>query len=112
MRRGWASRLQSPARAPARRMATRFLRYKLATTSVGLLSFVLILGIVELAIEAGLLDQYVVPRPSAVLVSFARLVSEEQAASRIVRTLGSTLLASFVAVSVGIPVGFILQRYR
>ncbi|MDQ0304854.1 ABC transporter permease [Ancylobacter polymorphus] len=78
----------------------------------GLASVAIFLGCVELLLTFGLLNQFVIPFPSAVLGSFGRLFAEEQLFHRLVLT-GTEALAASVLVSLfGISIGVLLHRCR
>src|SRR5882757_1154483 len=78
----------------------------------GLLTVALFLGIVELLLLVGVLNQFVIPFPSDVLGSFARLFAEEQLLNRLMLTGAEALAASVLVSVVGVSIGVLLYKVR
>jgi NitT/TauT family transport system permease protein len=77
---------------------------------VGLSSLVLVLAAVELLIRIGLINRYIVPLPSDVAASFARVIVEEDILHRFLIT-GWEALASGVLLTVfGVAFGVLFHR--
>lgn len=77
-------------------------------TGIGVL---LALGVaLQLAIQADLISEFVVPRPSEMMASLPRLVAEENVAGRFAITAGETLAAGTMALLLGLPLGWLLHR--
>jgi NitT/TauT family transport system permease protein len=70
-----------------------------------------ILGALELMIEADWISAYLVPAPSAVLLSFGRVITEEHIPQRFLLTAGEGLGAGFLLAAVGISLGVFLHRF-
>lgn len=68
-------------------------------------------ALLELGIDAGVVDEYTVPRPSAVLASLPRLFAEEHVARRFLITAGETLGAGLLALMAGLAFGIVLFRF-
>ncbi|WP_332697165.1 ABC transporter permease [Bosea sp. (in: a-proteobacteria)] len=78
----------------------------------GLATLGLVLGVVEILLRLQILNQFVIPLPSAVLGSFGRLFSEEELAHRLLLTGAEALTASVLVSVVGIGLGMLLYRFR
>ncbi len=78
----------------------------------GLATVALVLCGVELLLYAGLLNQFVIPFPSAVIGSFGRLFSEEQLAHRLFVTGSEAVAASLLVIIVGVGFGIFLHERR
>lgn len=70
------------------------------------------LGLVEWLLRIGVLNQFVIPFPSSVLLSFPRLFAEEQLLHRLLLTGMEALIASLLVISFAIGIGMFLHRYR
>lgn len=64
----------------------------------------------QLAIQADVISEYVLPLPSDILASLPRLVTEEGVLGRFAITAGETLAAGTLALLVGLPLGWLLHR--
>ncbi len=74
-----------------------------------------ILGVgvlVEALIRTGILNRFVVPLPSQVIVAIPRVVAEESVPHRFWQTTLEALWASAMLVVVGIGIGMLLFRFR
>jgi NitT/TauT family transport system permease protein len=78
---------------------------------VGAATLLGLLVLLELAIRADLVDRYVVPPPSDVLMSFGRIVAEEDIPHRFAQTALEGLGAAVLIALVGIPAGLLLYRH-
>lgn len=67
---------------------------------------------VEFMLHIEMLNQFVIPFPSAVILSFGRLFAEEQLLHRLLITGAEALVASLLVVAFSIGVGILLHRYR
>lgn len=65
-------------------------------------------ALLELGIDAGVVDEYTVPRSSAVLASLPRLFAEEHVARRFLITAGGMLGAGLLALATGLAFGIVL----
>jgi len=70
------------------------------------------LAVIEVLIRAGFINQFIVPRPSVVLLSFERVIVEEQILPRFFLTTGEALGAGLLITSIGVPLGVLMQRVR
>jgi len=78
----------------------------------GMSCVVLFLCVVELLLDAGFLNKFVIPYPSAVLGSFWRLFEEEELLHRLLVTAAEALTASLLVITVGVSAGIFLHRQR
>ena len=62
-------------------------------TLVGVLTLVVLFAVIEALIRAGLINQYIVPPPSQILLAFPRMVTEEHILDRFLTTAGEAALA-------------------
>jgi NitT/TauT family transport system permease protein len=67
---------------------------------------------VEVLIRAGAINPFIVPRPSAVMQSFGRIIAEEHVLTRFLLTCREAFAAAILVALVGIPVGVLLHRVR
>jgi NitT/TauT family transport system permease protein len=76
----------------------------------GLATVIGVFALLEAALRAGLLNRYIVPLPSEVLVSFERVVMEEHIPQRFAQTLGEAFAAGLLASVFGFLIGVALYR--
>jgi NitT/TauT family transport system permease protein len=76
----------------------------------GLATLIGIFAVLEALLRAGLLNRYIIPLPSEVLLSFGRVIAEEDIPHRFTQTLGEAAAAGFLAASVGFLLGVLLYR--
>jgi NitT/TauT family transport system permease protein len=77
----------------------------------GIFTAVAALLVLELLIDADWVNAYLVPPPSAVLLSFGRMITEEHIAERFLLTAAEALGTGLLLVAVGIPLGLLLHRF-
>ncbi|RIX98221.1 ABC transporter permease subunit [Aureimonas flava] len=77
---------------------------------VGLAGFVGAVVLIELLIRIGIINGYVVPLPSSVIVALGRVVTEEGIVPRFFLTAGESLMAGLLVAAIGIPIGILLFR--
>jgi NitT/TauT family transport system permease protein len=90
------------------RMLQRMIRFLPALTGVFTAGAALLA--LELLIDADWINAYLVPPPSAVLLSFARVIAEEHIAERFLLTSAEALGTGLLLAVVGIPLGLLLFR--
>jgi NitT/TauT family transport system permease protein len=78
--------------------------------STGLFTAGAVLVVLELLIDADWINAYLVPPPSAVLLSFTRLVAEEHVGERFLLTSAEALSTGLLLAAAGIPLGLLLYR--
>ena len=79
---------------------------------VGFGTIVLILGAAEILIRIGAINRYIVPLPSEVVASFARVIVEEDILRRFLLTAWECLAAGVLLTVFGIAIGVLLHRVR
>ena len=79
---------------------------------VGFGTLVLALAALEALIAAGVINGFVVPRPTQVAAAIPRIVAEENVVHRFGQTLLEVLWASLLLAVVGIALGMLLYRFR
>jgi NitT/TauT family transport system permease protein len=85
-------------------------RLALRPAVVGLASFAAVVVLVEILIRVGLINRFIVPLPSAIILSFWRVITEEHVLSRFLLTAGEALSAALLITAVGVPTGVVMQR--
>ncbi len=96
------------AAAPAKRSTAR----GYAPAAVGLGSLVAFLLAVELLIQTGMLNRFIIPPPSEIIGSFGRVIVEEHVFSRFLLTLGECLTAGVMLTVFGIAGGVLMHRFK
>ena len=91
----------------ATRMASRN-----CARAVGAASIVAAVALVEVLIGAGVINAFVVPRPTQILLAIPRIVVEEHVLHRFSQTAQEVLWASLLIAVVGIALGMLLFRFR
>jgi len=79
---------------------------------VGLATLGLFFGLTEMLLRLQVLNQFVIPLPSAVFGSFGRLFAEEELLHRLMLTGAEALAASVLVSIVGMGFGMLLYRFR
>ena len=77
----------------------------------GALTLVGIFAVLEALLRAGLVNRYIIPLPSEVLLSFGRVIAEEHIPHRFAQTLGEAFAAGTLAATGGFLLGVALYRY-
>ena len=85
-------------------------RLALRPAVLGLASFAVVVALVEILIRVGLINRFIVPLPSAIIMSFGRVIAEEHVLSRFLLTAGEALSAALLITVVGVPTGVVMQR--
>ncbi|MCF8477724.1 MAG: ABC transporter permease subunit [Pseudolabrys sp.] len=96
------------AAKPARRFAA-------GNVLPGLVGFGSLVGfflIVELLIQIGVLNRFIVPPPSEILESFPRVIVEEHVLSRFVTTLTECLTAGVMLTVFGVAGGVLMHHFK
>jgi len=79
---------------------------------VGVTSTIAVIALVELLIRAGLINAFIVPLPSQIIVSIPRIIAEEHVLDRFWQTTQELLWASLLLALVGIALGVLFHRFR
>ncbi|HWK97391.1 MAG TPA: ABC transporter permease subunit [Pseudolabrys sp.] len=83
---------------------------RLLPPAFGFLCFVSFVILVEGLLRVGLLNRFIVPLPTEVMGSFARLFGEEHLMTRFLTTLRECLYAMIALALIGIPTGTLLYQ--
>jgi NitT/TauT family transport system permease protein len=92
--------------------AVALARTRFAPAALGLFSFVVLIGLVELLIRIGLINRFIVPMPSDIIAAFPRVVVEEHVLQRFLLTASEAFSASILVTIFGVAGGVLLHRYR
>jgi NitT/TauT family transport system permease protein len=79
---------------------------------VGVGSLVVFFLAVELLIQIGVLNRFIIPPPSEVIGSFGRVIVEEHVFSRFLLTAGECLTAGVMLTVVGVSGGVLMHRFK
>jgi NitT/TauT family transport system permease protein len=96
------------AAAPARRARPG----NFAAAAVGLGSLAAFLLAVELLIQIGVVNRFIVPPPSEIIGSFGRVIVEEDIFHRFVLTLTECLTAGVMLTVFGVAGGVLMHRFK
>jgi len=80
--------------------------------ALGVGSLIVFFALMELLIQIGVLNRFVVPPPSEVLLSFERVIVEEDIAHRFLMTATECLTAGVMLTVFGILGGVLMHRFR
>ena len=78
----------------------------------GIACLLALVALIEGLIRAGLINPFIVPKPSEIVMSFERIIVEENILPRFFLTCGEALAASLMLSVVGISLGVLLHRSR
>ncbi|MEX2033926.1 MAG: ABC transporter permease subunit [Xanthobacteraceae bacterium] len=87
-------------------------RQQIVPVAFGIACLLALLVLAEALIAAGIVNPFIVPLPSEILLSFKRVLVEEQVLPRFLLTCGEALMASLMLSVVGIALGVLLHRRR
>ena len=96
------------AAAPAKRISIR----NLVAAIAGLGSLVIFLLVVEILIQTGAINRFIVPPPSEILGSFGRVIVEEDILHRFLLTLTECLTAGVMLTVFGVSGGVLMNRFK
>lgn len=80
--------------------------------AVGLGTTAVVILLVEILIRYEIINPYVVPLPSQILLAIPRIVAEEHVAERFVQTALELLWAAAMLATIGIGIGVLFYRFR
>ena len=78
----------------------------------GVVSLLALVALIEALIRIGLINPFIVPKPTEIVWSFERIIVEEHILPRFLLTCGEALAASLMLSVVGISLGVLLHRSR
>ncbi len=79
---------------------------------VGLSSLVAFFLSMELLIQTGVINRFIVPPPSDIIGSFGRVIVEENVFGRFLLTLSECLIAGVLLTVVGVGGGVLMHRFK
>ena len=79
---------------------------------VGFASFVAALLLAELLIRVGMINRFIVPPPSAVIVALYRIIVSEDVFGRFLNTAGECLVAGVLLTLFGVAGGVLMHRFK
>ena len=77
----------------------------------GVLTTLVVIGLVEAAIRSGLINAFIVPLPSQVMLAVPRIVAEENVLHRFWQTTQEIFAASVLLAAIGVGSGMLLYRF-
>jgi ABC-type nitrate/sulfonate/bicarbonate transport system permease component len=93
-------------------IASALVRKQVVPVVFGAACLLAMVGVLEGLIRAGFINPFIVPKPSDVVMSFGRIVTEESILPRFALTCGEALAASLMLSTVGIAIGVLLHWSR
>ncbi len=78
----------------------------------GVACLLALIALIEVLIRAGLINPFIVPKPTEILWSFERIILEEHVLPRFLLTCGEALMATLMLSMTGISLGVLLHRSR
>jgi NitT/TauT family transport system permease protein len=87
-------------------------RGQIVPIAFGIGCLLAILVLVEALIRIGMINSFIVPLPSEIVMSFSRILATEDVLPRFWLTCGEALMASLMLSVVGIALGVLLHRKR
>jgi NitT/TauT family transport system permease protein len=96
------------AAAPARGSVTS----AAVPPAVGIATLVVFFLLVELLIQVGVVNRFIVPPPSEIIGSFGRIIVEEHVFDRFLLTLIECLTAGVMLTVIGVAGGVLMHRFR
>jgi NitT/TauT family transport system permease protein len=79
---------------------------------LGLGTLVALLVVIEIIIQIGLLNRFIVPPPSEIIEAFPRIIAEEHVLSRFLLTVSEAFSASVLVIIFGVGGGVLLYQFR
>jgi ABC-type nitrate/sulfonate/bicarbonate transport system permease component len=80
--------------------------------AVGVASIVAAFGALEALLRLGIVNRYIVPLPSDVVMSLWRVIVEEDILARLRETAFEMSVAAILVIVIGVPIGALLYRFR
>jgi NitT/TauT family transport system permease protein len=92
--------------------AGRSVAHRVPPAAVGVASFVVFFLIAELLIQVGVINRFIVPPPSEVAESFARIAFQEHLLRRFLFTAAECLIAGVMLTIFGVVGGVLMHSFR
>ncbi len=87
-------------------------RSRWAAPALGAGSVIAIFAALEILLKTGIVNRFIVPYPSAVLLSLERIIVEENVLGRVGETAFEMFFSCIAVILIGVPIGTALYRYR
>lgn len=81
-------------------------------TLTGLAVAAALIGLLEALVGAGVISRFLIAQPSVVAVELVSLLREERLIEAVAVTFVTILAATFLAILIGVPAGYVLYRYK
>ena len=78
----------------------------------GVACLLALVALIEVLIRVGLINPFIVPKPTDIVMSFERIIMEENILPRFFLTCGEALMASLMLSVAGISIGVLLHKSR
>src|SRR5213075_2658237 len=78
----------------------------------GVACLLALVALIEVLIRVGWINPFIVPKPTDIVMSFERIIMEENILPRFFLTCGEALMASLMLSVAGISIGVLLHRSR
>jgi len=78
----------------------------------GVACLLALVALIEVLIRAGWINPFIVPKPSDIVMSFERIIMDENILPRFLLTCGEALAASLMLSVAGISIGVLLHKSR
>ena len=85
---------------------------RVAAKAVGLGALAAFLVVVEILIQIGVINRFIVPPPSEIIASFYRVIAEERVFSRFLLTGAECLTAGVMLTVFGVAGGVLMHRFK
>jgi NitT/TauT family transport system permease protein len=78
----------------------------------GVACLLALIALIEVLIRIGMINPFIVPKPTDIVMSFERIIMEENILPRFFLTCGEALMASLMLSVAGISIGVLLHKSR
>jgi ABC-type nitrate/sulfonate/bicarbonate transport system permease component len=85
---------------------------RLLPAAIGVASIVAAFGVLEVLLRTGLVNRYIIPLPSDVIMSLWRVIEEEDILLRLRETAFEMSVAAILVIIIGVPIGTLLYWFR
>ena len=92
--------------------AAAILKSRWFPVTLGMTTIVAVFALLELLLKIGVVNRYIVPFPSDVVLALERIIVEENVPGRIRETAFEMVVSCIMVIVIGVPIGTALYRYR
>jgi len=93
-------------------VASAILKGRAVPIALGAGTIVAVFAILEVLLRIGVVNKYIVPYPSDVILSLERIIVEENVVGRTRETAFEMFVSCMMVIVIGVPIGTALFRYR